>query len=149
MVDARTLYRENAARGAGPVRQVVLLYEQIVEDLRRAENAIRQNRIEDRTKAINHATVVVGHLQSRLNFEEGGAVARNLERFYNLLRRKLLEAQVEASQPILSEQLSLLLDLRDAWMQVESAESARVTPAPPVPTSGGANSQKMRTDWEG
>lgn len=127
MMDPRKAYRESAARGASAVGQVVLLYEQMVEDLRRALNAIEENQIEDRTNAINHAMVVASHLQNSLKFEVRGDVTPNLERFYNMLRRKLLEAQFRASKEILSEQIALLLDLRDAWMEVD-----RATAPPPA-----------------
>ncbi len=124
MTDPRNAYRESAARGASPVGQVVLLYGQIVNDLRSAIAAVEQNRIEDRTTSINHAMVVVGYLQSTLNFEVGGDVAPNLDRFYTMVRRKLLEAQFQTSKEILNEQIALLLDLREAWVEVDRATSA-------------------------
>lgn len=126
-MDANLSYREAAVRGASPVGLVVLLYEQLVEDLRRAERAMENNHVEDRTGSINHALLIIGHLQNQLNLQAGGQVARNLERFYNLLRNKLLEAQVWISKEILKEQISLLLDLRDAWTVVEREQEARST----------------------
>ena len=130
---------------------VVMLYEQIVEDLRRAIRAIDENRIEVRTNAINHAVVIIGHLQNKLDHTRGGEVARNLERFYNVSRQKLLEAQFVASKEILTEQISLLLDLRDAWTQVDQAEAARSAPAaaPPYGETGSAPpDQKVHADWK-
>jgi len=152
MTDPRTAYREASARGVSPVQSVVRLYEQIVEDLRRAGKAIEENRVDGRTNAINHAIFVIGHLQSRLNMEAGGEVARNLERFYNLLRRRLLEAQFWASKEILHEQITLLLDLRDAWTEVDRAEAARATlnPAPlTAEVTGSIAGQKTHADWKG
>lgn len=130
MTDPRNAYRESAARGASAVGQVALLYEQMVEDLRKAVSAIESNRIEDRTNAINHAMVVVGHLQGNLNFEVGGDVARNLERFYTMLRGKLVEAQFQVSKEILNEQIIFLLDLHAAWIEVDRATS---NPKPAAP----------------
>ena len=147
MTDPGNAYRESAARGASAVGQVVLLYGQIVNDLRKAIEAIERNRIDERTNSINHAMVVVGYLQSTLNFEVGGEVAPNLERFYDLLRRKLVEAQFESSKEILNEQIALLLDLREAWVEVDRAtssppafrrEAASATPEG-SPSSGGWN----------
>jgi flagellar protein FliS len=150
MTDARTLYRESAVRGASPVRLVVMLYEQMVEDLRRAVRAIDENRIDARTNAINHALVIIGHLEGKLNTEAGGEVARNLAHFYNVLRRKLVDAQFQASQQILGEQISLLLDLRDAWTQVDQAESARAQSLPTVGTESlGAIANRAHADWKG
>jgi flagellar protein FliS len=151
MTDARTLYRESAVRGASPVRLVVLLYEQIVEDLRRAAKAIDEKRIAKRTDAINHAILIIGHLQSKLNHEAGGEVARNLERFYNQSRQKLLEAQCQGSKDILSEQISLLLELRDAWTVVDQAEARSASLPVRVASAASAATvdQKVRADWNG
>ena len=130
MTYASNAYRQNAARGASPVGQVALLYEQIVADLRRASQAIEAQDIEDRTNAINHAILIVGHLQSKLNFEAGGEVARHLEQFYELARQRLIEAQCQASPEILQEQIGFFLDLRDAWKE---AERASAVPAGSLP----------------
>ena len=144
-MNARNAYRENAARGATAVGQVVLLYEQVVEDLRRALRAVEENQIEERTNAINHAMTVVSHLQNSLIFEVGGDVAPNLERYYNMVRSRLLEAQFQASQEILNEQIALLLDLRDAWIEVDRATSA---PAKPSAEAALAAEESLRPTGE-
>src|SRR5579863_3097818 len=103
-MDARLSYREAAARGATPVKLVVLLYEQALDDLRRALSALKAGEIEERTRRINHAITVIGQLHASLDLEQGGSVARNLERFYGLVRRGLMEAQFQQSARALEEQ---------------------------------------------
>lgn len=117
-------YRETAIRGAGPVRLVVLLYEQMIEDLRQAAKAIEHNQIEVRTNKINHAISVIGYLQSSLNKEAGGKVAIHLENFYDQLRANLAQAQFSVSHRILTQQITDLLTLREAWSEAERAETA-------------------------
>jgi flagellar protein FliS len=92
-MDPRVAYRQADARGATSLRLVVLLYEQIIQDLRQASMAIDHNQIELRTKRINHALDVICLLQATLNLERGGQVARNLLRFYDVVRANLCEAQ--------------------------------------------------------
>ena len=77
-MDARSSYRETVARGASPVRLVICLYEQAIEDLRRAVIAQEKGDIEARTRGINHALIVVAQLQGSLDMERGGEVAGNL-----------------------------------------------------------------------
>src|SRR5579863_2325671 len=86
MTTPRMAYREADVRGATAVRLVVLLYDQLIQDLTRAAQAIELNHIELRTNSINHAILVIGYLQSPLDFEKGGKVARDLDHFYNTLR---------------------------------------------------------------
>lgn len=127
-MDARSSYREAGVRGASPVRLVICLYEQTIEDLRRAVVALGRNDIEARTRSINHALMVIAQLQNSLNMERGGEVARNLERFYGIVRASLHDAQVKQSAGIIGQQISHLTMILEAWQEVERATAA---PAPP------------------
>jgi flagellar secretion chaperone FliS len=86
--------------------------------------AIDHNQIELRTQRINHALDVICLLQATLNLERGGQVARNLLRFYDVVRANLCEAQFQASKEILARQITDLLTVREAWEQVERVEGA-------------------------
>jgi flagellar protein FliS len=119
--DPKLVYRDTAANNASPLRLVVLLYEQLIEDLRRAATAIAHGDAEKRTIELGHALEVLGQLQGRLDLEQGGEVAQNLEKFYNLLRSNLLQAQVTDSAQILRQQIAHLLAIREAWLEVERA----------------------------
>jgi flagellar secretion chaperone FliS len=124
-MDARLHYREVAARGASPVRLVICLYEQAIEDLRRAVAALEKGDIEARTRNINHALTVIAHLQGSLDMQQGGEVAVNLSQFYSVIRAGLVQAQVRQSSGILEQQISLLVTIHEAWLEVE-----RITAAP-------------------
>src|SRR5271163_2714583 len=123
-------YREATVGGASPVQLVVRLYEQIVEDLRQAAIAIEQNDIGRRTKRIKHAILVIGHLQSPLDFVRGGKVAQDLNRFYDVLRQNLIQLQFYPSRRGLAQQITDLLLLREAWINVERAENSGIATAP-------------------
>lgn len=130
-MDARTSYREATARGASPVRLVLCLYEQAIEDLRCAVVALEKGDIESRTRAINHALSVIAQLQGSLDMKRGGEVARNLDRFYGVVRVGLIEAQTNQSARILGQQISQLATVHEAWLEVE-----RVTGAVALPSGG-------------
>ncbi len=115
-------YREAMVRGSSPVGLVVQLYEQIIKDLRQAAIAIEQNAIERRTKCIDHAILVIGHLQSPLDFVNGGKVAKDLDHFYNVLRQNLIQVQFFPSRRAVNQQITDLLAVREAWIAVEQAE---------------------------
>jgi|SRR5579863_3761576 flagellar protein FliS len=124
MQNARNAYREANVRGATAVRLVVLLYEQTVQDLTQAAQAMDENNIELRTSRINHALEVIGRLQGTLDLERGGQVARNLLAFYEALRANLWKAQLFVSKETLLQQITDLLTLREAWAEVDRAQSA-------------------------
>jgi flagellar secretion chaperone FliS len=151
-------YREAAIQGASPVELVVRLYEQIIEDLRQAKIAIEQKNIQLRSNRIKHAILVIGHLQSTLNFAEGGQVAKKLEEFYDTLRQNLVQVQFSPSKRGLAQQITDLQLLREAWIKVDQAERLSATAATSACASSGfalsarhpdSESDRVRMDWQG
>jgi flagellar secretion chaperone FliS len=144
-------YREAAVQGASPVQLVVRLYEQLIEDLRQAAIAIEQNAIERRTRRINHAILVIGHLQSPLDFAGGGKVARDLNYFYDGLRQSVVRVQFQPSKLALAQLITDLLAVRKAWIEVERAEMVSVAPPASMILSAaaGTESDPLRVDWKG
>ena len=155
MTNPRSAYRETDVRGATAVRLVVLLYEQMIQDLRQAAQAIEQNDIELRTNHINHAILVIAYLQSGLDFATGGKVAQDLSDFYDLLRQNLVQVQFLPSQAGIGQQITDLLAVREAWTEVEQAEKSSVTmegtTTPSTFSSGteSLESDPVRVTWKG
>ncbi|HEV2398258.1 MAG TPA: flagellar export chaperone FliS [Candidatus Sulfotelmatobacter sp.] len=112
-------YRESSVAGASPLRLVILLYEQAIEDLRRAIDANDRHDVEGRTREISHALLVIGHLQATLDTSQGGQVAHNLNRFYSQLRSGVIAAQCAQSAELIEQQIAHLILVRDAWCAVE------------------------------
>ena len=80
MMDANLRYRTSSSRASSAVGLVILLYEQLVQDLRRALTALDSGAVETRSFELGHALEVVGQLQGRLDMQAGGEVAHNLAR---------------------------------------------------------------------
>jgi flagellar secretion chaperone FliS len=145
-MQAKTSYREAAVRGASPVQLVICLYEQAIEDLRRAIIAQEKGAIEVRTSQINHALMVLGQLQGTLDKQRGGEVALHLERFYSVVRAGLIDAQLKQSTRILEQQILQLAIVHEAWLEVERAmvastpQSAESAPRQPETPSLGTPS---------
>lgn len=145
-VDAQRFYRETAVRGATPIELVVILYDTALEDMRRAVTAMRRADIESRAKCIGHALIVLQQLQGTLDFDGGGPAARQFEQFYNLIRAKLLEAQIRGSAELMQEQIRCFSEVRDCWMQANRA----LQPKPVVvatPTGEAAVGGGSRSEW--
>jgi flagellar secretion chaperone FliS len=152
-MDIKQSYREATVHGANPMQLVVRLYEQLVEDLRRVAIAIENNEIGPRTERINHAILVIGYLQSSLDFALGGKVARNLEQFYNFLRQNLVKVQFQPSKLAVQQLITDVLAVRSSWIEVERIESGKAqvmaTAQVASSASGGFETEPTRADWEG
>ena len=150
-------YREGTVRGASPVELVVRLHEQMIEDLRQAGVAIERGDIERRTRCINHAILIVGHLQSSLDFANGDKVTRDLDHFYNVLRHNLIHVQFHPSKQGLAQLTTDLLAVRSAWIEVERAEKRSMVAMAPATAprlfhsseESDTDSNRVPMDWQG
>ena len=117
-MNATAAYRESEVHEADPVHLVVLLYDQLIRDISSAAEAATRSDVITRTQEIDHAMAVIAHLQATLNMQQGD-VSSDLARFYEVLRAGLLTAQLQASAELLRKQLTNVMTVREAWVEVE------------------------------
>lgn len=130
--DVRLSYQENALCGATPIQLVVILYDAAIEDMRQALEAMKAGEVEARAAALRHALLVLQQLQGTLDFEKGAHVARQFEQFYNLIRGKLLEAQLRNSCELMQQQIQYMSEVRSCWIQAEAQLQPKPVQATPV-----------------
>lgn len=138
-------YRKTAAEGASGFGMLIALYDTLAGDLRRAADAERNNDIGKRCMEVNHALLVIAHLQDWVDEEGGGELAQKLIKFYSSLSQKLIEAQARRSVEMLEQQMALVLDIRETWQEMEMRGS--ITSAGPAydDTSGYAGSEAIQS----
>ena len=119
---AKSVYREIDLQSATPLQIVVALYDAILQDLRGAIAAQKHNDIEERTAQVKHCLLTVAQLQTRLDFERGGEVAKNLDRFYSMIRGKLLEASIKASDDAFAAIAEMVMTVRSAWNEAATEQ---------------------------
>lgn len=124
-------YLRSAVENASAVGLVIVLYDLLIGDLRGAIEAIANRDIEERSRQLKHAFLVIERLEDSLDRENGGQAATNLSRFYSTLRSNIMSAHHKGSADILTKQIELVFQVRGAWAQVDKqgvpADSA--TPA--------------------
>jgi flagellar protein FliS len=112
-------YRQVSATGANPAGMIVKLYDRILEDFRRADEAISVGDVKERVTSLNHALLIIAELDSVLDFERGGIVAQHLHGFYSVTRGLIVEANARTSASHIQQLVDLYMPLRQAWQQVE------------------------------
>jgi flagellar protein FliS len=132
-------YRKRSVEGASPIGLVVLLYGGAITALMRAISAIEANNIEKRVSELNKVLDILAELQGTLDFDKGGAVAQQLEKFYVVTRSQVLEASIKNSKPILEELVKHMTGIKEAWQLVERETTMKgvsgLAAAPQAPTS--------------
>jgi flagellar secretion chaperone FliS len=124
-------YLESRVLSATPLELVHLLYRGAIEAVQDARHELAGGRIVERSRAISKAGAILTELSAALNHEAGGELASRLGALYDYMQRKLLEANLQQSDPPLGEVLSLLVTLAEAWAEISKPATEPPSPANP------------------
>ena len=120
-------YRRAAVQNASAVGLVIIMYDMLIEDVHEVIEALKQGDIEKRANELKHAFLILGHMEGVLDMEKGGMAAENLAKFYSVLRANLLDAHIKSSVEKFQRQIELMLEVRQAWEQVNKPDAAATT----------------------
>lgn len=116
-----------ATQTVARTKQIVMLYDGIIRFMQRAKEAIQENRIEDRYHQLCKASEVLMGLQSCLDFENGGHIAKVLYNFYSNIDSQIFAIHrnnsIEGCDDIIAE----VKKMREVWHEIDEGN----------PTSGG------------
>jgi flagellar protein FliS len=114
----------HASATLAPAQQIVLLYEGAIRRIKEAQGAIVAGRINERCCAVQKATAIIEGLQSCLDHERGGELARNLDRIYTHISFRLQRVNLTNDPAICDELIARLDQLRGAWAQLAAGAAA-------------------------
>lgn len=126
-------YLEAEILTADPIRLTKIVYDIGVTALESARQCCREGDIAGRGKFVNKTLDVLLELGQALDFEQGGEIAKNYARLYDYCQRRVIQAHLEQSEPMLAEVQHLLEELREAWDVVVKNHSMRHLPEHPLP----------------
>ena len=89
-------YKKVEIAGSLPSRRIVLIFENIITQFRRAALAIEQNDVPMRADAVSKSLAVLGTLRQELDFEAAPELAANLELFYLSATNKVLSSHKDS-----------------------------------------------------
>jgi flagellar secretion chaperone FliS len=94
---------------------IVILYDAAICCLQEAREHIECKNIEGRSRSVNKCTSIISELQSSLNLQSGGDIAKSLDRLYDYMKRRIFTASAQQNTQPLEEVEGLLENLRSAW----------------------------------
>jgi len=119
-------YRRTEVQSRTPLELVVMLYDGALRFVAMAGDAMIRRDIPARRHATTRLLAIVSELQSTLDLERGGEVARSLDALYVYMTERIATAAVTSDPAPLDEVRRLLEMLRDAWQTI--ARGAAVDP---------------------
>lgn len=117
-------YQQTQILTSSGVHLVVLLYDAAIQSIELARRAIETNDLKDKGRFLGRAISIVGELNSVLDFERGGNIARQLHRLYDYMLAELVAANARHDTRHLDGPLRCLGTLREAWREVAAQQQA-------------------------
>ena len=127
-------YQRTKVETAGKLELVIMCYEKTLQALHEAKAFIEAKEYEKKAHKLQLALDIIHGLQTSLNFEKGGQIAKNLDSIYSYVTRRLLQGDTQKDISVYDECIHLLSELKEAWDKIGNgqAEENRIMPAPPT-----------------
>ena len=119
-------YRKTSVVTADPKRLVLMCYEGAIDNLKIARQKIIEKDYESKSKSFIKTQDIIEELMCSLDFEKGGAIARNLESIYNYMTRRILHADANSDISAIQEVIEMLNELKSAWEEVFLKQAGQI-----------------------
>ena len=116
---------ETKVSTSNPHQLIVMLYDGALLAITSAGISMEAGDVASKGKSISQAiNIIANGLKASLDMEAGGELSSRLAALYDYMGQSLLQANLQNSQPALTEVAGLLTELREAWVSI--ADSAAV-----------------------
>ena len=109
-------YKNNAIATATPAELTLMLYEGAIKFGNLAIKAIEDNDIEKAYRNIVKVQNIIAEFRNTLDFKY--PVAKDFDRVYEYLERRLVEANMTKDKEIMEEVVTHIRSMRDTWKEV-------------------------------
>lgn len=114
--NAANYYKQNSVNTASPARLTLMLYDGAVKFCNIALESIDENDISKANTNIIKAEKIIVELRSTLDMKY--PVAKDFDRVYDYIYRRLVEANVKKDKEALQEALKHIKTMRETWKEV-------------------------------
>ena len=119
-------YQQTQIMTSSGVQIVVLLYDAAIQSIELARRGIETDNLQEKARFLGRAISIVGELNSVLDFERGGEIARSLHRLYEYMLAELVMANARHSTRHLDGPLRCLTTLREGWREIAAQQQTPV-----------------------
>jgi flagellar secretion chaperone FliS len=119
----RDRYLQDSVSTASPGKLLLMLYDRLILDLAKGEEALRSGERELANELLNHAQEIVLELRTSLDVD-AWAGAPGLANLYGYLLIELIGANVARDADRVATCRTLVEPLRDAWREAAAAAVA-------------------------
>lgn len=118
---AASIYAENNILHQTGVELVCLLYTESITRISLAIDAFESDRPAERATAVGDAMAIVVELQTSLDLEAGGQIAKDLARLYDYIQDRLITGHAEQDRKSFEQARQVLETLLEGWHECRAS----------------------------
>ncbi len=111
----QTVNTQSQIGDASPHRLIQMLMEGGMSRLAQAKGAMQHGQQAMKGEMIGKAIGIIGGLRESLDLQQGGEVAANLDRLYEYMVARLVEANIGNDVEMIDEVAGLLRNVKSGW----------------------------------
>jgi flagellar secretion chaperone FliS len=111
----RNVSAQSALADSSPHQLILMLFDGAIAKTAGAIGHMRHGETAEKARLISGSMAIIDSLRGSLDHAAGGELAGNLDRLYDYMNRRLLEANLKNDTRLLDEVVSLLKAIREAW----------------------------------
>ena len=119
----RSVELTSRIEGASPHELVVILFEEVLKALGAMQAAMEKGDFSRRGQSQSRALAIVHSLDTSLDFEKGGEVARGLAAIYRETNRLILAAGRDNDVASVKQAADMLKEIAEAWTAIARPKS--------------------------
>lgn len=121
-------YKRNKIITASGVELIIQLYDEVIANIRTVRPILARGEklsfddIKTKGKKLNKSVNIITALADSLDMERGGEISENLNKLYEFINVRLLNANLNNDPRMLDEATRVLSELREAWIGIVRQE---------------------------
>jgi flagellar protein FliS len=141
-------YQKAAVNTVDQRKLILMLYDGAIKFLTHAAEKMQKHETYEAHTNLIRGKSIIAELLSSLNLENGGDIARNLQRLYAYMFNELIDANLNKDPERVQRVVHLLKELRTAWQNLKPG-TAPAAPAVPAGTAGAPQAAPATTPIPG
>ena len=113
-------YKRSNIETAGKLDLILMCYDRAIQLLLQVKGHIREKEQIKKAHKVKKALDIINELQSCLDMEKGGQIARNLDSLYSYLTKRLLMGDIRKDLSVYDEAIRILSELKESWQTIKS-----------------------------
>lgn len=115
----KSIELQTSIEAASPHQLIDLLLQGARSHIATAQGHIQRKQISGKGENIGKAISIIEGLRSSLNHNQGGEIAKNLDKLYEYIQQILLKANIDNDAQLLIQANKLLADIHLAWQEIK------------------------------